>query len=107
MVIEAMAMGGMQSVGQPNAAGSGRARANVSPSKEEADLNRKNQIAGSETVMTLHEVARYLRCHESTVYRLTKRGELPAFRLGAEWRFLRSKIEDWIIHAQRAADRAA
>jgi len=46
--------------------------------------------------MTLHEVAQYLRCHESTVYRLTKRGEIPAFRLGAEWRFLRSKIDQWI-----------
>jgi excisionase family DNA binding protein len=54
------------------------------------------QIVGSETVMTLHEVAQFLRCHESTVYRLTKRGQIPAFRLGSEWRFLRSKIEQWI-----------
>jgi excisionase family DNA binding protein len=57
-------------------------------------LDRQN--VGSETVMTLHEVAHFLRCHESTVYRLAKRGELPAFRLGSEWRFLRSKIEQWI-----------
>ncbi|HEV3113512.1 MAG TPA: helix-turn-helix domain-containing protein [Candidatus Binataceae bacterium] len=56
--------------------------------------NRQN--VGSETVMTLHEVAQFLRCHESTVYRLTKRGQIPAFRLGSEWRFLRSKVEQWI-----------
>ncbi len=53
--------------------------------------------------MTLHEVAQFLRCHESTVYRLTKRGEIPAFRLGSEWRFLRSKIEQWIAKCHQGA----
>ncbi len=65
------------------------------------DLDRQN--VGTETVMTLHEVAQFLRCHESTVYRLTKRGEIPAFRLGSEWRFLRSKIEQWISSCHHAA----
>lgn len=69
-------------------------------------MDQKNKVAGSEMVMTLHEVARFLRCHKSTVYRLTKRRVIPAFRLGSEWRFLRSNIEDWIAHSQDAADRA-
>ncbi|HEY2104843.1 MAG TPA: helix-turn-helix domain-containing protein [Candidatus Binataceae bacterium] len=63
-------------------------------------INR--QDVGSETVMTLHEVAQFLRCHESTVYRLTKRGQIPAFRLGSEWRFLRSKIEHWITASHQS-----
>jgi len=62
---------------------------------------------GSETVMTLHEVAKFLRCHESTVYRLTKRGQIPAFRLGSEWRFLRSRIEQWITNCHQGQIGAA
>ncbi len=62
-------------------------------------MERQNE--GFDTVMTLHEVAQFLRCHESTVYRLTKRGKIPAFRLGSEWRFLRSKIEQWISNSHQ------
>jgi excisionase family DNA binding protein len=47
-------------------------------------------------VMTIAEVADYLNCHYGTVYRLVRGGELPAFRLGGSWRFLRSDLEQWI-----------
>ncbi len=50
--------------------------------------------------MTLNEVATYLRCHPSTVSRLLKAGGLPAFRLGGDWRFLRSEIDKWIAGGQ-------
>ncbi|MGH7949212.1 MAG: helix-turn-helix domain-containing protein [Candidatus Binataceae bacterium] len=46
-------------------------------------------------VMTVLEVAEFLRCHEATVYRMLKRGTIPAFRVGADWRFLREQIEQW------------
>ena len=56
--------------------------------------------SGDETeVMRLSEVATYLKCHPSTVNRLLKRGELPGFRLGGDWRVLRSELDKWI--AQR------
>ena len=47
-------------------------------------------------VMTIAEVADYLNCHYGTVYRLVRGGDLPAFRLGGSWRFLRSDLEQWI-----------
>ncbi len=47
-------------------------------------------------VMTLPEVATYLQCHPTTVYRMVKAGDLPAFRLGGDWRFLRSDVDRWI-----------
>ncbi len=47
-------------------------------------------------VMTIAEVADYLNCHYGTVYRLVRGRELPAFRLGGSWRFLRSDLEQWI-----------
>jgi excisionase family DNA binding protein len=44
-------------------------------------------------IMPVSEVAAYLRCHECTVYRHTKSGELRAFRIGTDLRYLRSDIE--------------
>ena len=46
-------------------------------------------------VMTLGEVARYLHVHPSTVYRLLKRQEIPAFRIGSDWRFNIEAIDTW------------
>ena len=46
-------------------------------------------------VMTLEEVSRYLHVHRSTVYRLLKRGEIPAFRIGSDWRFNIETIDIW------------
>ena len=49
----------------------------------------------SAKVMTLEEVSRYLHVHRSTVYRLLKRGEIPAFRIGSDWRFNIETIDIW------------
>jgi excisionase family DNA binding protein len=47
-------------------------------------------------VMTLRDVADYLHCHYSTVYRLCQQQGIPGFRLGGDWRFLKSQIDEWI-----------
>jgi len=46
-------------------------------------------------VMTVQDVSTYLRVHPSTVYRLLKRNELPAFRVGSDWRFNVEAIDRW------------
>lgn len=46
-------------------------------------------------VLTLPEVAEYLRVHPSTIYRLLRRKELPAFRVGSDWRFNLASIDHW------------
>jgi len=51
-------------------------------------------------MMTVREVALYLKCHSSTIYRLIKAGDLPRFRLGGDWRFLRSEVDKWIAEMQ-------
>jgi hypothetical protein len=38
-------------------------------------------MAAASRILTAKEVADYLRCHISTVYRLAKSGKLPGFRL--------------------------
>jgi excisionase family DNA binding protein len=46
-------------------------------------------------VLTVKDVADHLRVHPSTVYRLLKSGELPAFKVGHKWRFSVEAIEHW------------
>ena len=54
------------------------------------------------TIMTLEEVACFLRLNKSTVYRLARDGTLPAWKLGNVWRFKKEAIESWIVSSQRA-----
>jgi len=49
-------------------------------------------------IMTLNEVASYLRVSERTVYEWASKGELPCGKLGTSWRFKRSNIEEWVSH---------
>jgi excisionase family DNA binding protein len=47
-------------------------------------------------ILTLEEVAAYLKAGKRTVYRLAQKGEIPAFKLGGTWRFRRSDLDRWI-----------
>lgn len=49
-----------------------------------------------EEVLTVLEVARFLRVPKSTVYKLARLGHLPASRIGKHWRFLRRDVRDWL-----------
>ena len=53
-------------------------------------------MASVPRILTAKEVADYLRCHISTVYRLAKTGKLPGFRLGADWRFREDALQNWL-----------
>lgn len=46
-------------------------------------------------VMTLREVSEYLKVHPSTIYRQLKRGLIPAFKVGSDWRFNIESIDRW------------
>ena len=47
-------------------------------------------------VMTVSEVAEYLRVNPQTVYRKAKGGEMPALRIGRAIRFRKSELDDWL-----------
>lgn len=49
-------------------------------------------------VMTVQEVAAYLKIAESTVYRLVKEHRLPGRKVGGAWRFSRSELERWLAN---------
>mgnify|MGYP000449775006 CR=1 FL=1 len=50
-------------------------------------------------ILTLEEVAAYLKAGKRTVYRLAQKGEIPAFKLGGTWRFRRSELDRWIAES--------
>lgn len=47
-------------------------------------------------ILTIEEVAAYLKAGRRTVYRLAANGQIPAFKLGGVWRFRRAELELWI-----------
>lgn len=54
------------------------------------------RAAPSGDILTLRQLAEYLKCHPASLYRLIKDGAVPYFRLGGVYRFQRSTIDDWI-----------
>ncbi|NBB74869.1 MAG: PTS transporter subunit EIIA, partial [Bacteroidetes bacterium] len=48
-------------------------------------------------VMTLAEAAGYLKVAERTVLRMVHSGEIPCVKVGGQWRFLRTVIDDWLL----------
>lgn len=47
-------------------------------------------------IMNINEVAEYLQLSTKSIYRLLKRGELPAKKVLNKWRFSRERIKEWI-----------
>lgn len=47
-------------------------------------------------ILTLEEVAKYLRVSERTVYDWAQKGDIPGGKLGTAWRFKRADIEEWV-----------
>jgi len=47
-------------------------------------------------ILTLKEVADYLKLAEKTAYRLAAEGKLPGFKVGGSWRFKKEDINRWI-----------
>lgn len=53
------------------------------------------------TVMTLNEVAEYLRIPRSTAYKLVQEGRIPGQKVGRQWRFRRDTIDRWLDEGGR------
>ena len=56
----------------------------------------------AEQLLTLEQVAEYLNVDKFTVYRLLADKDLPAFKVGNQWRFKRRMIENWLAKNSNA-----
>lgn len=58
---------------------------------------KENREFMAEQLLTLEQVADYLNVDKFTVYRLLNDKELPAFKVGNQWRFKRKLLENWLM----------
>jgi excisionase family DNA binding protein len=65
-----------------------------------ASSNRESYMAPDEDnlapVMTVEDVAGYLRIPKSSIYKLARAGQIPGLKVGRHWRFHRETIENWL-----------
>lgn len=47
-------------------------------------------------IMTIKDVSKYLKMNERTVYKLIQAGQIPATRLGKQWRLDKEKLNEWL-----------
>lgn len=55
--------------------------------------------------MTLEEVAGFLRLSKDSVYRLVQGGKIPASKVGTQWRFRKSEIDNWLEENKNSTER--
>ena len=58
-----------------------------------------------DTILTIDEVANYLRVSDRTVYDWAQRGEIPAGKIGTVWRFKKSEVEKWVNDRLSSSDK--
>ena len=56
--------------------------------------------ASARQIMTAEEVAKHFQIHRSTIYKLIRRGQIPYFKIGSDYRFDRAIIETWMADRQ-------
>jgi excisionase family DNA binding protein len=54
-------------------------------------------------ILTVKEVCDLLRIHPATVYKLTREGKIPSFRIGSDWRFRKDVIDRWMVEQTMVA----
>ena len=55
-------------------------------------------------IMTPKEAAKYLGFHLVTIYRLLKKQEIPATKIGGQWRFKKDVLDAWLLNRMNNQD---
>lgn len=55
----------------------------------------------NDDIMTVKELADYLRIAEKTAYRFASEGKVPGFKIGSAWRFRKGEINRWIAKQEQ------
>jgi excisionase family DNA binding protein len=64
------------------------------------DSNLRQELS---SFLTTEEVLAYLKVTPRTIYRLIRTGELPAVRIGRQWRFRRQDLDAWLDRQRHSA----
>ncbi|MDH5796527.1 MAG: helix-turn-helix domain-containing protein [Anaplasmataceae bacterium] len=58
-------------------------------------------IVENNDIMTMKELADYLKIAEKTAYRFASEKKVPGFKVGNAWRFRKSEIDNWIKEQEK------
>jgi len=58
----------------------------------------------TDELLTLEEVARYLKVSTWTIHRFIRQNRLPGYRLGHQWRFRKRLVDEWL--ERKSTDRS-
>jgi len=47
-------------------------------------------------ILTVHDLAVYLKMSDANIYRMARAGSLPVIRIGKTWRFKKDMIDAWV-----------
>ena len=71
------------------------------------ETNKKHRTISS-ALLTVKQVSKYLQLDEYTIYRMAKKGEIPAFKIGKRWRFAEEDLKEWLktkkVYTNKDAD---
>lgn len=65
-----------------------------------------DQHANNIKLLTLSEVASILKISKRTLHRMIQHRQIPAFKVGGQWRILESRFQEWMQVGEHAAPRA-
>jgi len=57
-----------------------------------------------EKILTLKEVAQYIKLNERTILKMVNKQEIPAKKIGNQWRFILSKVDEWLTREIKQVD---
>jgi len=64
-------------------------------------MGNNNKSDKLEKLMTLEEVAEYLRLSVHTIYKMAQKGKIPALKAGKKWRFRKEDIDYWLERSNK------
>lgn len=67
----------------------------------------ENGSGGDPSIMTVADLAGYLKVAEKSVLRMAQRGEIPGAKVASQWRFMRTVVDDWLLARMGRAPRQA
>jgi excisionase family DNA binding protein len=60
-------------------------------------------MALDDEILTVKEVCGILQIDKTTLYKLVKKGRIPAFKIGSEWRFRTDEVVRWMAEQTKGA----
>ena len=62
-------------------------------------------MAATERWLSVEEIANHLGISKETIYRWLERGRIPAHKVGKQWRFLASEVNEWVLNGGSSDER--